>query len=682
MIDLKKIKVTKIKGVGPKKEQLLNKLNIFTVYDLLTYYPRSYEDMSQILKLKSSVYEKGLFHLEVVSPPSFRQVRRGLNILTINVTDGESSGELVYFNQPFMENYFKKGSKIFVYGSVKKVGFIYQISSGKLLRKNEIGGLNPIYGLTAGISNNEIIRFINYALNSYSNQILDYFPSNIIENYNLLELNEAIKNIHFPKSTELLKKSRHRLAFDELIILQSFIENSNFRDKMSFSPKMENSFTKEINFFIDNLKFELTNAQKRVISEILKDMETDHGMNRLLQGDVGSGKTAVASIALYFSVLNRYQAALMAPTEILAKQHYNSIKSLFSNTDIKIELLTGDMSSKGKENVVEKLLSGNIDIIIGTHALIQQNVEFKNLGLTIIDEQHRFGVNQRKALYLKGSHPHNLAMTATPIPRTLALVIYGDMEISIIDELPPGRQNIETFVVDYSYMNRLDNFVIEQIQQGLQVFVVCPLIEESEMPLKSLDEVFKHYASDKFKKIGINADFLHGRMKNEEKNSIMEKFLANDIQILVSTTVIEVGIDVPNASLMIIYDADRFGLSQLHQLRGRVGRGSNNAYCVLINNNKSEQSYKRMKVMQQSNDGFYIAETDLELRGQGELMGTKQHGIPDLKFINLKLDGKLIEQIKKDFKNIENEIIKDPILYKEFSSRVEEVSKTLYPVEN
>lgn len=682
MIDLKKIKVTKIKGVGPKKEQLLNKLNIFTVYDLLTYYPRSYEDMSQILKLKSSVYEKGLFHLEVVSPPSFRQVRRGLNILTINVTDGESSGELVYFNQPFMENYFKKGSKIFVYGSVKKAGFIYQIISGKLLRKNEIGGLNPIYGLTAGISNNEIIRFTNYALNSYSNQILDYFPSNIIKNYNLLELNEAIKNIHFPKSTELLKKSRHRLAFDELIILQSFIENSNFRDRMSFSPKMENSFTKEINFFIDNLKFELTNAQKRVISEILKDMETDHGMNRLLQGDVGSGKTVVASIALYFSVLNGYQAALMAPTEILAKQHYNSIKSLFSNTDIKIELLTGDMSSKDKENVVEKLLSGNIDIIIGTHALIQQNVEFKNLGLTIIDEQHRFGVNQRKALYLKGNHPHNLAMTATPIPRTLALVIYGDMEISIIDELPPGRQNIETFVVDYSYMNRLDNFVIEQIQQGLQVFVVCPLIEESEMPLKSLDEVFKHYASDKFKKIGINADFLHGRMKNEEKNSIMEKFLANDIQILVSTTVIEVGIDVPNASLMIIYDADRFGLSQLHQLRGRVGRGSNNAYCVLINNNKSEQSYKRMKVMQQSNDGFYIAETDLELRGQGELMGTKQHGIPDLKFINLRLDGKLIEQLKKDFKNIENEIIKDPILYKEFSSRVEEVSKTLYPVEN
>lgn len=682
MIDLKKIKVTKIKGVGPKKEQLLNKLNIFTVYDLLTYYPRSYEDMSQILKLKSSVYEKGLFHLEVVSPPSFRQVRRGLNILTINVTDGESSGELVYFNQPFMENYFKKGSKIFVYGSVKKVGFIYQISSGKLLRKNEIGGLNPIYGLTAGISNNEIIRFTNYALNSYSNQILDYFPSNIIQNYNLLELNQAIKNIHFPKSTELLKKSRHRLAFDELIILQSFIENSNFRDKMSFSPKMENSFTEEINLFVDNLKFELTNAQKRVISEILKDMETDYGMNRLLQGDVGSGKTVVASIALYFSVLNGYQAALMAPTEILAKQHYNSIKSLFSNTDIKIELLTGDMSSKDKENVVEKLSSGNIGIIIGTHALIQQNVEFKNLGLTIIDEQHRFGVNQRKALYLKGSHPHNLAMTATPIPRTLALVIYGDMEISIIDELPPGRQNIETFVVDYSYMNRLDNFVIEQIQQGLQVFVVCPLIEESEMPLKSLDEVFKHYASDKFKKIGINADFLHGRMKNEEKNSIMEKFLANDIQILVSTTVIEVGIDVPNASLMIIYDADRFGLSQLHQLRGRVGRGSNNAYCVLINNNKSEQSYKRMKVMQQSNDGFYIAETDLELRGQGELMGTKQHGIPDLKFINLKLDGKLIEQIKKDFKNIENEIIKDPILYKEFSSRVEEVSKTLYPVEN
>ena len=682
MNNLRNTKVSVLKGVGPKKEQLLNKLNIYSVFDLLTYYPKNYEDMSRISKLKNSLDEKGLFHLEIISPPNVRQARRGFNILTVNVTDGITTGELVFFNQPFMEKYFKKGYKIFIYGSVKKNGFTYQIPSGKLMRKNEIGFLNPVYGLTSGLSNNEISKFVSIAIEDYKNEIVDMLPVEIKNKYELLDLDIVIEKIHFPNSTEMLTKCRNRLAFDELLILQSAIENNNFRDKLSFSPKMKNNFEDEISAFINNLSFELTGAQNKVVDEIIKDMSSPMGMDRLLQGDVGSGKTVVASIALLFSKLNGYQSALMAPTEILARQHYYSINSLFKDMNINVELLTGDIKPKEKEIIVNKLYNGEIDIIIGTHALIQENVKFNNLALTIIDEQHRFGVNQRKDLYLKGKHPHNLVMTATPIPRTLALVIYGEMELSIIDELPPGRKHIDTFVVDYSYMERLDKFIIEQIKDGRQVFVVCPLIEEGDMPLKSLDEVYKHYSSDKFSKLDIKSHFLHGKMKNEEKNSVMEKFLQNEIQILVSTTVIEVGIDVPNASLMVIYDADRFGLSQLHQLRGRVGRGSNKAYCVLINNNKSEQSYRRMKVMQQSNDGFYIAETDLELRGQGELMGTRQHGVPDLKFINLKLDFKLIELIKRDYKEIINIIDNNPVLSKELYKYVEEVSKTFNSEEN
>lgn len=682
MNKLRNIKITKTKGVGPKKEQLLNKLNIYSVYDLLTYFPRNYEDMSQISKIKNSLEKKGLFHLEIISPPNLRQARKGLSILTINVTDGETTGELIYFNQPFMERYFKKGYKVYVYGEVKKNGFTYQINSGRILHRKDIGSLNPIYGLTAGLSNSELSKFVKNSLSEYKNQIFDFLPAEIKEKYNLIDLFDAVINIHFPTSIEALKRSRNRLAFDELLILQSVIESNNFREKLTYSPVMKNKWEQEINLFIQTLSFDLTNAQKKVVREILDDMTTTMGMNRLLQGDVGSGKTVVASIALLFSKLNGYQSALMAPTEILAKQHYSSLTSFFKDMDVKVELLTGDIKAKEKESIIDNLAAGKIDIIVGTHALIQKNVEFKNLALTIIDEQHRFGVNQRKDLYLKGKHPHNLVMTATPIPRTLALVIYGDMEISVIDELPPGRQNIDTFVVDYSYMDRLDKFVIEQIQDGRQVFIVCPLIEEGDMPLKSLEIVYKHYSSNKFNDLGIKSHYLHGKMKNEDKNLIMENFLKNEIQILVSTTVIEVGIDVPNASLMIIYDADRFGLSQLHQLRGRVGRGSNKAYCVLINNNKSEQSYKRMKVMQQSNDGFYIAETDLELRGQGELMGTRQHGVPDLKFINLKLDSKLIELIKKDYKEILSKVEEYPMLSEELYKYVQEVSKTLNSEEN
>lgn len=667
MKKLRKIKLTSLKGVGPKKFQLLQNINLENVYDLLTYYPRAYEDMSTLNCINDSIGEKGLFHLEIISEPTLKNIRRNLNILEVEVTDGYTSANLVFFNQNFYKNYFKKGSKVYIYGSVSKKGIFIQINSPRILSKQEIGKFEPIYNLTNGITNNEIKRLLNLSFSLYKDEILDYIPEKIKTKFQLLDLKSALKSIHFPKTINDIQKAKNRLAFDELFRLQYSLETSSYREKESSSPSIKyREFYDELKEFDKGLSFELTNAQKRVFNEILKDLNNTNGMNRLVQGDVGSGKTVVASLCLYLSFLNGYQSALMAPTEILAKQHYKTISSFFNNIDINIKLLTGDNTPKEKEVIYDELKSGEINIIIGTHALIQDKVQFKNLALTIIDEQHRFGVSQRKTLYEKGNHPHNLSMTATPIPRTLALIIYGDMDISIIDELPPGRQKIDTFVVDDSYMDRIDEFIIKQIKEGRQIFVVCPLIEENEMPLKSLEEIYGHYSSDKFLNKHINAKYIHGKMKNEEKNSIMTDFLNNKIQILVSTTVIEVGINVPNASTMVIYDADRFGLSQLHQLRGRVGRGSEKSYCILFNNNKSELSYRRMKIMKQSSDGFYIAEKDLDLRGEGELMGTRQHGIPDLKIVNLKSDIKIIELVKSNYSDIIEDIKENSDLYKEF----------------
>lgn len=667
MKKLRKIKLTSLKGVGPKKFQLLQNINLENVYDLLTYYPRAYEDMSTLNCINDSIGEKGLFHLEIISEPTLKNIRRNLNILEVEVTDGYTSANLVFFNQNFYKNYFKKGSKVYIYGSVSKKGIFIQINSPRILSKQEIGKFEPIYNLTNGITNNEIKRLLNLSFSLYKDEILDYIPEKIKTKFQLLDLKSALKSIHFPKTINDIQKAKNRLAFDELFRLQYSLETSSYREKESSSPSIKyREFYDELKEFDKGLSFELTNAQKRVFNEILKDLNNTKGMNRLVQGDVGSGKTVVASLCLYLSFLNGYQSALMAPTEILAKQHYKTISSFFNNIDINIKLLTGDNTPKEKEVIYDELKSGEINIIIGTHALIQDKVQFKNLALTIIDEQHRFGVSQRKTLYEKGNHPHNLSMTATPIPRTLALIIYGDMDISIIDELPPGRQQIDTFVVDDSYMDRIDEFIIKQIKEGRQIFVVCPLIEENEMPLKSLEEIYGHYSSDKFLNKHINAKYIHGKMKNEEKNSIMTDFLNNKIQILVSTTVIEVGINVPNANTMVIYDAGRFGLSQLHQLRGRVGRGSEKSYCILFNNNKSELSYRRMKIMKQSSDGFYIAEKDLDLRGEGELMGTRQHGIPDLKIVNLKSDIKIIELVKSNYSDIIEDIKENSDLYKEF----------------
>lgn len=666
---LKSIDIQKLTGVGPKKAQLLNNINIYNIYDLLNFYPRAYEDMKTFYNIEDKLGEKGLFYLEILTFGTIKRIRKNLELLTFKVTDGNTGAELVFFNQSFYKNAFKPGRKIYVYGSVQKLGHVLQIINPRIKKKREIGYFEPIYNLTKGISNNDIKKFTLESLNKYKDKIIDYFPEDILRDFDLINLSEALRKIHFPVSLLDIELSKRRLSFNELFLLQYSLQSSSFRHKEECGQLLlYDKFASEISDFLSNLPFKITNAQEKVLKEIVVDLTSGYSMNRLVQGDVGSGKTVVAAIVLYLAYLNGRQSAFMAPTEILARQHFFALKEFFNKSNVNIKLLTGSTPQKEKDLIYSDLGSGIIDIIIGTHALIQDKVNFNNLGLTIVDEQHRFGVNQRKTLYYKGNNPHNLSMTATPIPRSLALIIYGDMDISIIDELPPGRQPIDTFVVDDSYNNRIDNFVIKQISEGRQVYVICPLIEENDQPLKSLEETYKHYSSDIFIKEGINTGFLHGKMSNEEKNSIMKDFSDNKIQILVSTTVIEVGINVPNANLMIINNADRFGLSQLHQLRGRVGRGSEKSYCILFNNNTSEVSYRRMKIMKTSNDGFYIAEKDLELRGEGEILGTRQHGLPELKIVNIKKDMKLINQVKNNFDFILKSISYNKDLYSELNS--------------
>lgn len=639
-----------IKGIGSKKEELLKKLNIYNVYDLITYFPKSYEDFTEISYINDKNENRCVYKLKIISNPSLRRIRGNMNILSAQVVDEQGvEAEIVFFNQPFLSVKLKKGRIILVSGILKYGMNRIQIQSPKILNKDEIGNLNPIYALTEGITNKNLAQFINNAIALYDEDLDEFLPYDFIKKYDLMEFYSAIKAIHKPKNSKVFFDARKRLVFNEVLFLQlNLLGNKGFNFSKD-APKMS-PHQKEIKSFIDDLPFTLTNAQNRVINEILKDMCAENPMARLLQGDVGSGKTVVAAILIYLSYLNGYQSALMAPTEILAKQHYESFKSFFEKTELNVGILIGEIKQTEKDKILSGLKNGKIDLLIGTHALIQESVEFKNLGLSITDEQHRFGVQQRKALIKKGISPHNLVMSATPIPRTLALVLYGDMKISSIDELPPGRKKIETIIINESYIDRMDNFLIQQIKEGRQAYIVCPLIEETDTPLKSLEEVFSHYKSEKFKNISV--EYLHGKMKNEEKESIMQKFVDGKIDVLVSTTVIEVGINVPNANLMIIYNADRFGLSQLHQLRGRVGRGSFKSYAILINNNKSINSYQRMKIMQDSNDGFYIAKKDLELRGQGQLLGNRQHGVLELKLTDLTKDLEIIENAQ----NAANEI--------------------------
>lgn len=536
-------------------------------------------------------------------------------------------------------------------------------------KSNNTGKIIPIYPLTYNLSQNTIRKIIENGLNEVNGKLEEMLPEYLIKRYDLLGINEAIKKIHFPREFKEFNIARYRLVFEELLVMQLallMLKNNYMNDMNGIQ------FSKEANMseIIDKLPFKLTKAQIKVLEEIDRDMESNKSMNRLLQGDVGSGKTVVAMIAAYKAVKSGYQVAIMAPTAILASQHLESFESILSDLGIKCELLISSITKKKKNEILQRLENGEIDILIGTHAMLEENVVFKKLGLVVTDEQHRFGVKQRSTIVEKGQNPDVLVMTATPIPRTLALILYGDLDISIIDELPPNRKKIDTFAVTRGMEERVNNFIRKQIDEGRQAYIVCPLVEENdEMNLKSVIELAEKYKNETFSNYRV--EYLHGKMKAKEKDEIMEKFKNGEIDILIATTVIEVGVNVPNASIMVVENAERFGLAQLHQLRGRVGRGEYKSFCILKYQGKGEVVRKRMQVMCETNDGFIISEKDLELRGSGDFFGTEQHGLPEFKIANLFQDMKILKEVQ----DIATKIIeKDPLLKKDENYRLKKLT--------
>ena len=662
-----------VKGVGPNRVKLLNKLNIFTLEDLITYFPREYEDRSKPKKIADTENgEECLIEGIVTSRiKEIRTHRRNMTIYKLIVRDETDSCELIWYNQSYLKKMFKIGETYKFYGKInKKIGMTEMLSPVYDSEGNSrnTGKIIPIYPLTYNLSQNTIRKIIENGLELAKDKLEETLPDYILKEYNLLGAKEAIEQIHFPDKLANFSKARNRIAFEELLTMQLLL--------LSLKNKYKNQevgieFDKNIKMsdVINDLPFKLTKAQVRVLEEIDKDMESSKAMNRLLQGDVGSGKTIVAMIAAYKAVKSGYQMAMMAPTSILASQHMVNFEKMLSKYGIKCELLLGSTTKKNKENILEKLRNGEIDIIIGTHSLLEENVVFNNLGLVVTDEQHRFGVRQRSTIASKGKNPDVLVMTATPIPRTLALILYGDLDISIIDELPPNRKKIDTYAVRKSMEERVNNFIKKQIDEGRQAYIVCPLVEESEeIEAKSVLELAEKYKTQVFKEYRV--EYLHGKMRPKEKDEIMQRFKDGEIDILISTTVIEVGVDVPNSNIMVIENAERFGLAQLHQLRGRVGRGEYKSYCILKYQGNSEIIRKRMQVMQDTNDGFIISEKDLELRGSGEFFGTKQHGIPEFKVANLFEDIKLLKLIQSLTEKILQE---DPLLELEKNKRLKKL---------
>lgn len=653
-----------IKGIGEKKLALLNKLGIFTVNNLLEYFPYSYIDTTKFKKI-SEITEEGSYsyRLKIISLMENRK-KKNIRVTKFLAMDEEMNYcTIVYFNNIFISKNLKINNVYEMYGRAKLLGKNVEIQSPTMQNKvNIIGSVIPQYHLCKGISNLDLVKIIQNLLkkNSYFEEKL---PSNILNELNLESYDNAIRNIHFPKDNESFIRAKRRLAFDEIFYFQLSMKKFKKKNADAISFQIKNETLE----FINSLSFKLTNSQNKILEDILNDMSSDRQMNRLIQGDVGCGKTIVSFIAMFNVVKNGFQSVLMAPTEILARQHFGNAIELFEKHNIKVELLVGSLKESEKKTIREKIENGQVDIIIGTHAVFQEKVVYKNLGFVITDEQHRFGVKQRLLLSKKSKNPDILVMSATPIPRTVGLVMFCDLDISTIDELPSGRGKVNTYFVDENYEDRYMNFIKKHISEGRQAYIVCPLVDESDtLELQSVINLYERLKERYFQDIEI--EFIHGKIKPVDKDRIMKNFENGKIKVLVATTVIEVGINVPNSNIMVIYNAERFGLSQLHQLRGRIGRGNYDSFCILVSNNKSTSVKKRMDIMCSSNDGFYISEQDFLLRGYGDILGYRQSGEARFKILNIQKDYdllksaiKYVDKLLKDdfnFEKEENQVVK------------------------
>ena len=638
--------VSELPNVGEQRAKKLNSMGIYTAKDLLTHFPREYNDRSNICKIKDLVLNEENTFIACVKGQGESIRVKNITFTRIKLYDETGSVFAVWYNQIYMKKAFDEKTQYLFTGKLQKKYGKLEVASPEYEKAEiAIDKIVPIYPSVNGLSQKIWRKLIGEVLEQLRGQLQECLPFWIRKEYLLCECNFAIENIHFPQTQERFFQARRRLVFEEFFLLQLgllLMKQTLQEGKQGIMLQKEYA----VEEFKKMLPFTMTNAQKNVLEEIKKDMIKGKVMNRLVQGDVGSGKTAVAMTAAYWTIQNGYQAVLMVPTEVLAEQHYKSFCEMFEPLGIKTVLLSGSLTAKQKRTVLEQIATGEAQMILGTHAVIQKSVVFYKLGLVITDEQHRFGVRQRSALAEKGENPHILVMTATPIPRTLALILYGDLDISIIDELPPGRKKIDTIAVTSAYRERIYHFIKKHADMGLQCYIICPMIEENEkIEVQAVLSYTEALQEGTLK--GYRVTCVHGKMKAKEKQNIMEQFSKGEIDVLVSTTVIEVGINVPNAVIMLIENAERFGLAQLHQLRGRVGRGSEKSYCILINEGKNSIAKQRMNVMSKSCDGFIISEMDLKLRGPGEFFGTKQHGLPELKIGNLYKDMSILKEAQK-----------------------------------
>ncbi len=636
-----------IKGVGEKRAKLFNSLGIFCVDSLIHFYPRKYEDWSASKNLEAvKSGETVSIKATLITPVKEAMIRRGLTLFKCKFSDGENVISVTIFNNKYLAKSLRIYEDYYLYGKIEKSLLNFSMNSPKIEKAENILAIQPVYPAKEKLTSRSISKIMKTALDELG-EIEETLDDEIMQKYSLISLDKAIRNIHFPNSADDYLPARKRLIFEELLTLQLGLLKLKSNKKSETALVIKDDYSSE---FEKLLPFNLTNAQKRTISECLQDMKSKYPCNRLVQGDVGSGKTAVAASLIYSVIKNGYQATMMTPTEILATQHYESLLKILAPAGINIRLLTGSTPAKEKKEIKKALFDGEIDLIIGTHALIQNDVVFKNLALVITDEQHRFGVKQRAQLAEKGEDVHTIVMSATPIPRTLGLILYGDLDISILDELPPGRQEIRTDVVDSRYHKRLYKFIKDAIARGEQCYIVCPAVEENETNIKSAEELADELANGEFK--GYNLGILHGKMKPKDKEAIMKSFASGKVSLLVATTVVEVGVDVPNATIMVIENAERFGLSTLHQLRGRVGRGNKKSYCVLVSDAKGETARERLMTMKKYSDGFKIADTDLKLRGPGDFFGSRQHGLPELKIADMVEDMDTLQNAQECAKSI------------------------------